>query len=85
MKEIEIGLNEKYPGQFWILKDSLKETPFNALLYVSGEGKIDIEISYPDFLVENVELTNFLNSSDELFDVQGRVMVGHVMYNVSLF
>ncbi len=76
--------NTKCPGKFYVLTDSLKETNFNAQLSLSGKGKIEIEISYSEPLIETIELTNFIEHTFHFYDIQGTIMIGSKKHSISL-
>ncbi|MDY2844359.1 MAG: hypothetical protein SOT81_10340 [Treponema sp.] len=76
--------NQKYPGKFSIQKDSLKEVFFNAQIYFVDKNSLEMELSYSSKLIENVNLTNFLEHTFDFYDIQGFIIVDKKKHDISL-
>lgn len=80
----EITPNTKYPGKFHVIADSLNGIDFNAQFSISDKGKIEIEVSYSEPLIETIALTNFIEHTFQLYDIQGSIMIGSKRHSISL-
>lgn len=79
-----IEKNTKYHGKFYVVNDSLNKTYFSASLCILDNNKINLELSYSSYIIETVELTNFLNKTYDFYDIQGCISINKKKIDVSL-
>ena len=79
-----IEKNTKYHGKFYVVNDSLNKTYFSASLCILDNNKINLELSYSSYIIETVELTNFLNKTYDFYDIQGCILINNNKVDVSL-